>query len=136
MQDPAKPKNSAMVWNPEQEWSANENLMNMQTFPPTTTDTARYINEDSKTSMDDATLNDENYLCKEDRDPNFNMESSNSSESCQSIKEVSFKQDMEAVVSVMSSTSVTNTTVNNASITQTARSNTRQKGKSSKESNR
>lgn len=129
MQDATKPKKSAMAWRSNSDW-ANDNVVTLHAF---TTADARYINEDdTKTSMEDGILNDD-FSNKDDRDSNFNMESSNSSESSQSVKEVSLKSEVETVVSIISSTSTMNTTVNTAPVTQ---STSRSKKKSAKESSR
>ncbi|XP_049868628.1 polycomb protein Asx [Pectinophora gossypiella] len=135
MQDPAKPKNSAVLWKNENDWAQNENVITLHTFPNvTTTDNNKYVNEDSKNSMEDSNINDENCMYKEDRDANFNMESSNSSESSQSMKEVSMKQE-EPATSLVSSTTVTNPPVNSTSIAQGVR-HSGKKSKSGKESSR
>ncbi|XP_059059359.1 putative Polycomb group protein ASXL3 [Achroia grisella] len=135
MQDPDKPKNSAVLWKNDNDWTNNENVMTMHTFSNVNTDSSKYVSDDSKMSMDDVNVNDENCMYKEDRDANFNMESSNSSESCQSMKETSLKQEIEAVPTLVSSTTVTHPPVNSTTMTQSIRP-TGKKSKSGKESNR
>ncbi|KOB65172.1 Polycomb protein Asx [Operophtera brumata] len=115
MQDAAKPKNSAVSWKTDTEWPNNENVITLHPFSNLNTDSAKYVSDDSKTSMDDININDENCMYKEDRDANYNMESSNSSESCQSMKET-LKQDLEPVTSLVSSTTVTNPSVNSTTM--------------------
>lgn len=134
MKDAAKPKASAVSWKNDNDWTNNENVMSLHPFSSLNTESTKYVSEDSKTSMDDINMNDENCMYKEDRDANFNMESSNSSESCQSIKDSS-KQELDAATSLISSTAVTNPPVNSTTITQGiwARS---KKSKIGKESNR
>lgn len=134
MKDAAKPKASAVSWKNDNDWTNNENVMSLHPFSSINTESTKYVSEDSKTSMDDINMNDENCMYKEDRDANFNMESSNSSESCQSIKDSS-KQELDAATSLISSTAVTNPPVNSTTITQGiwARS---KKSKIGKESNR
>lgn len=132
MQDPAKPKTSAVTWKTENEWTGNDNVI-LHTFSTINTDSTKYVSDDSKTSMDDMSMNDEN-LYKEDRDANYNMESSNSSESSQSMKE-GIKQEIEPVTSLVSSTTVTNPPVNSATMTQSVRPSGK-KSKIGKESNR
>lgn len=116
MQDAAKPKNSAVSWKNENEWPGNDNVITLHPYSNLNTDNSKYVSDDSKTSMDDINMNDENCMYKEDRDANFNMESSNSSESCQSMKET-LKQDLEPVTSLVSSTTVTNASVNSTTMT-------------------
>lgn len=116
MQDAAKPKNSAVSWKTEPEWPNNENVISLHPFSNLNTDNSKYVSDDSKTSMDDMNMNDENCMYKEDRDANYNMESSNSSESCQSMKET-LKQDLEPITSLVSSTTVTNVSGNSTTIT-------------------
>lgn len=129
MEDPAKPRNSAMAWKSDTEWSNKDHIIDL--FPNTTADRAKYVNEDSKTSMEDGNTNDENCMYKDDRDNNFNMESSNSSESCQSGKDFSIKQESEPAINIVTSTSTTNSVANTAPVTQcTRQTNARQKGKS------
>lgn len=135
MKDAAKPKASAVSWKTDNDWTNNENIMTLHSFSNLNNDSTKYVSEDSKTSMEDINMNDENCMYKEDRDANFNMESSNSSESCQSIKETSVKQELEAATSLMSSTTVTNPPVNSTAITQNMRP-VGKKPKLGKESNR
>ncbi|XP_026737764.1 polycomb protein Asx [Trichoplusia ni] len=135
MKDAAKPKASAVSWKNDRDWTNNENIMTLHPFSNINTDSAKYISEDSKTSMEDINMNDENCMYKEDRDANFNMESSNSSESCQSIKDLSVKQEIEAATSLVSSTAVTNPPVNSTTMTQGMRP-LGKKSKLGKESNR
>lgn len=135
MQDPAKPKNSAMPWKNENDWTNSENVMTIHTFSNVNTDSAKYTSEDSKASIEDINMNDENCMYKEDRDANYNMESSNSSESCQSMKDALIKQEIEPAPSLVSSTTVTNPPVNSTTMTQSVRT-TGKKSKSGKESNR
>lgn len=129
MQDPAKPKNA--VWKTESDWSSNENIMTYSN-----SDNSKYMCEDSKTSMEDGNMNDENCLIKDDRDANFNMECSNSSESCQSMKETSLGQSELAPGSVGGAPAVN--LASNTSVTHHSRSssNSRHKSKSGKESSR
>lgn len=134
MQDPAKPKNSAVSWKNDNDWTHNDNVITLHTFPHIT-ESAKYVSEDSKTSLEDSNLNDENCMYKEERDANFNMESSNSSESCQSLKEVSIKQEIDPVTSLVSSTTVTNPPVNSTTMTQSVR-HLGKKSKSGKETTR
>ncbi|KAJ2944597.1 hypothetical protein O0L34_g3950 [Tuta absoluta] len=133
MQDPAKPKNSAVLWKNENNWAQNENVITLHTFPNITNESAKYVSEDSKTSMDDSNINDENCMYKEERDANFNMESSNSSESSQSMKELSIKQE-EPATSLVSSTTAANPPINSTTMAQSVRHG--KKSKSGKESNR
>ncbi|XP_038222936.1 polycomb protein Asx isoform X2 [Zerene cesonia] len=133
MHDPAKPKNSSILWKTENEWVNNENIITLHNFSNMNTDSAKYVSEDSKTSIEDVNINDENCMFKEERDANFNMESSNSSESCQSMKDT-LKQESEAVPNLVSSTTVANPQVN-SSVTHTVRSSGK-KSKSGKESSR
>lgn len=133
MQDPAKPKNSAVLWKNENDWTQNENVITLHTFPSVNTESAKYVNEDSKTSLEDSNINDESCMYKEERDANFNMESSNSSESCHSLKD-SVKQD-EPAMSLVSSTTVTNSSVNSTTMTQSLRP-AGKKSKSGKDTNR
>lgn len=135
MKDAAKPKASAVSWKSDNDWPNNENVMTLHPFSNLNTESGKYISEDSKASMEDINMNDENCMYKEDRDANFNMESSNSSESCQSIKDSSVKQEIEAASSLISSTAVTNPPLNTTTISQGmwARS---KKSKLGKESNR
>lgn len=136
MKDAAKPKASAVSWKTDNEWTNNENVMTLHSFSNLNTESAKYVSEDSKTSMEDINMNDENCMYKEDRDANFNMESSNSSESCQSIKETSVKQELEAATSLVSSTAVNpNPSVNSTTMTQSMRP-VGKKSKLGKESNR
>lgn len=118
MKDAAKPKASAVSWKTESDWTNNENVMTLHPFSNLSTESAKYVSEDSKTSMEDINMNDENCMYKEDRDANFNMESSNSSESCQSIKDSTVKQEIEAATSLISSTAVTNPPLNTTTIAQ------------------
>ncbi|XP_045511634.1 putative Polycomb group protein ASXL3 [Colias croceus] len=133
MQDPAKHKNSSILWKSENEWVNNENIITLHNFSNMNTDSAKYVSEDSKTSIEDVNMNDENCMFKEERDANFNMESSNSSESCQSMKDT-LKQETDAAPSLVSSTTVANPQVN-SSVTHTVRSSGK-KSKSGKESSR
>ncbi|KAG7311698.1 hypothetical protein JYU34_002752 [Plutella xylostella] len=128
MQDPAKPKNA--VWKTESDWSSNENIMTYSN-----SDNSKYMCEDSKTSMEDGNMNDENCLIKDDRDANFNMECSNSSESCQSMKETSLGQSELAPGSVGAPAV---NLASNTSVTHHSRSssNSRHKSKSGKETSR
>ncbi|CAH2265264.1 jg19791 [Pararge aegeria aegeria] len=135
LQDPAKPKNSAVLWKSESEWTQNENIITIQNFSNVNADSAKYVSEDSKTSMEDVNMNEENCMYKADRDTNFNMESSNSSESCHSMKDVLVKQETELVTSLVSSTTAANPPINSTTMTQSARSAAK-KSKSGKESNR
>ncbi|CAK1549715.1 unnamed protein product [Leptosia nina] len=135
MQDPAKPKNSAIIWKTENEWVNNENIITLHNFTNMNTDATKYVSEDSKTSIEDVNINDENCMYKEERDANFNMESSNSSESCQSMKETVLKQEIEATPSLVSSTTVANPPVNSTTVTHSVRSSGK-KSKLGKESNR
>ncbi|XP_053601413.1 polycomb protein Asx [Plodia interpunctella] len=135
MQDPAKPKNSSVPWKNENDWSNNENVMSIHTFSNVNSDNSKYVSEDSKTSMDDVNMNDENCMYKDDRDANFNMESSNSSESCQSMKDASIKLEIDPAPSLVSSSSVTNTSVNSSTMTLSSRQSGK-KSKSGKESTR
>ncbi|CAH1645081.1 unnamed protein product [Spodoptera littoralis] len=134
MKDAAKPKASAVSWKNDNDWTNNENVMSLHPFSNLSTENTKYVNEDSKTSMDDINMNDENCMYKEDRDANFNMESSNSSESCQSIKDSS-KQELDAATSLISSTAVTNPPVNSTTISQGIWARGK-KSKIGKESNR
>lgn len=133
MQDPAKPKNSAMLWKNENDWTNGENVITLHTFPNVSSDSAKYISEDSKTSLEDSNINEEHCMYKEERDANFNMESSNSSESSQSLKDIPMKQE-ELPTNLVSSTAVTNL-VNPVNVTHSVRT-TGKKPKSGKESNR
>lgn len=136
LQDPAKPKNSAVSWKNESDWVQNDNVITIQNFSNiNTTDSTKYVSEDSKTSMEDVNINDENCMYKADRDTNFNMESSNSSESCQSMKDVMVKQEIEPASSLVSSTTAANPPINSTTITQSVRAPGK-KSKSGKESNR
>lgn len=137
MQDPAKPKTSAVTWKTENDWSNNENIVTLHSFSNVSNENTKYVSEDSKTSMEDVNMNDENCMYKEDRDANYNMESSSSSESCQSMKEMSMKLENESIPSIVSSTTATNLTINSTSttITQSARP-AGKKSKLGKESNR
>ncbi|CAG9567394.1 unnamed protein product [Danaus chrysippus] len=135
LQDPAKPKNSAVLWKNDSDWTQNENVINIQNFSNINNDSTKYVSEDSKTSMEDANINDENCMYKTDRDTNFNMESSNSSESCQSMKDVLIKQEMDPATNLVSSTTVTMSSINSATMTQSIRTNVK-KSKSGKDSNR
>ncbi|CAH0700771.1 unnamed protein product [Spodoptera exigua] len=134
MKDAAKPKASAVSWKNDNDWTNNENVMSLHPFSNLNSESTKYVSEDSKTSMDDINMNDENCMYKEDRDANFNMESSNSSESCQSIKD-STKQELDAATSLISSTAVTNPPVNSTTITQGIWARGK-KSKIGKESNR
>lgn len=118
MKDAAKPKASAVSWKTDSDWSNNENVMTLHPFSNLSTESAKYVSEDSKTSMEDINMNDENCMYKEDRDANFNMESSNSSESCQSIKDSSMKQEIDAAASLISNTAVTNPPLNTTTMAQ------------------
>lgn len=139
LQDPAKPKTSAVTWKTENEWTSNENGMTIHTFSSINTDSAKYVSDDSKTSMDDINMNDENCMYKEDRDANYNMESSNSSESCQSMlsstDKVLLKQELEPATTLVSSTTAANTPVNSTTMTQSLRP-AGKKSKFGKDSNR
>lgn len=136
LQDPAKPKNSAVSWKSDNDWVHNENIITTQNFSNlNTTDSAKYVSEDSKTSMEDVNVNDENCMYKTDRDTNFNMESSNSSESCQSMKDVMVKQEIEPATSLVSSTTIANSAINSTTVTQSVRVPSK-KSKSGKESGR
>ncbi|XP_047544528.1 polycomb protein Asx [Vanessa atalanta] len=135
LQDPAKPKNSAVSWKSESDWVQNENVISIQNFANINMDNTKYVSEDSKTSMEDVNVNDENCMYKTDRDTNYNMESSNSSESCHSMKDVLVKQECEPTASMVSSTSVTNQSINSTTVTQSVRIPGK-KSKSGKESNR
>ncbi|KAJ8726194.1 hypothetical protein PYW07_000892 [Mythimna separata] len=135
MKDAAKPKASAVSWKTDNEWTNNENVMSLHPFSNINTESTKYVSEDSKTSMEDINMNDENCMYKEDRDANFNMESSNSSESCQSIKDSSVKQEIEAATSLISSTAVTNPPLNTTTIAQGMWARGK-KSKLAKESNR
>lgn len=137
MQDPAKPKTSAVTWKNETDWTNNENIVTLHSFSNINNDNAKYVSEDSKTSMEDVNINDENCMYKEDRDANFNMESSSSSESCHSMKEISSKQESDGVPSIVSSTTATNPPINSTSTTTTQSSRPMgKKSKLGKESNR
>lgn len=135
MKDAAKPKSSAVSWKTECDWTNNESVMNLHNFSNINNESANYVSEDTKTSMDDININDENCMYKEDRDANFNMESSNSSESCQSIKESAVKQELEITTSLVSSNNLTIPPVNSTTITQNMRPISK-KMKMGKESNR
>ncbi|XP_050675603.1 histone acetyltransferase KAT6A isoform X2 [Leptidea sinapis] len=135
-QDPTKPKNSAMIWKTESDWANNENIITLHNFPNVNTESAKYISEDSKTSLEDVNVNDENYMYKEERDTNYNMESSNSSEGSQSMKEITSKSEMgETMPNLVSSTTIVNAPVNSTTVTQTVRA-LGKKSKSGKESTR
>lgn len=137
MQDPAKPKTSAVSWKNESDWTNNENIVTLHSFSSVNNDNAKYVSEDSKTSMDDVNMNDENCMYKEDRDANFNMESSSSSESCQSMKDMCTKPENDSVPSIVSSTTATNPPINSTSTTITHSSRpSGKKAKLGKESNR
>lgn len=127
-EDPAKPKKSAVLWKNENEWVQNENVLSLQNY-------TNLNSEDSKTSLEDAGANDENCIYKDERDSNFNMETSNSSESCQSMKDILIKQDIEPPTSVLSSTTITVPSINSTTIAQNVRS-TGKKTKSGKDSTR
>lgn len=131
MQDAAKPKNSAVAWKANGEWARNEDIASLQNFSSSNSETSKYVCEDSKTSMDDCNINDENCLMKEERDANFNMESSNSSESCHSMKETSIKE----IEAASSSTLSVVASVNSTSLHRPS-SHSRHKGKSGKEFSR
>lgn len=133
MQDPAKPKNSAMLWKNDNDWTNGENVITLHTFPNVSSEGAKYISEDSKTSLEDSNVNEDNCMYKEERDANFNMESSNSSESSQSLKDIPMKQE-ELPTGLVSSTTITNP-VNSTAVTQSIRT-TGKKSKLGKESNR
>lgn len=133
MQDPAKPKYSAMLWKNDKDWTNGENVITIHTYPNVSSEGAKYISEDSKTSLEDTNVNEDNCMYKEERDANFNMESSNSSESSQSLKDVPMKQE-ELPTNLVSSTTVANP-VNSTTVTQSIRT-TSKKSKSGKESNR
>ncbi|XP_045767186.1 polycomb protein Asx [Maniola jurtina] len=135
LQDPAKPKNSAVSWKSDSDWTQNENVITIQNFSNVNTDSAKYASEDSKTSMEDVNMNEENCMYKTDRDTNFNMESSNSSESCNSMKDVLVKQESEPATSLVSSTTAANPPINSTTMTQSVRIAPK-KSKSGKESNR
>lgn len=135
IKDAAKPKASAVSWKTEEDWTNNENVMNLHSFQNLNNDNAKYVSEDSKTGMEDIGMNDENCMYKEDRDANFNMESSNSSESCQSVKETLVKQELEATTTLMSSTPTTNPPLNATTMAQSMRP-VGKKPKLGKESNR
>lgn len=98
--------------------------MTLHTFS-INTDSAKYVSDDSKTSMDDINMNDENCMYKEDRDANYNMESSNSSESCQSMlsttDKVLLKQELETATTLVSSTTAINPSINSTTMTQSLR---------------
>ncbi|KAJ0181681.1 hypothetical protein K1T71_002403 [Dendrolimus kikuchii] len=121
MQDPAKPKNSAVSWKTNNDWSNNENVMTLHTFSTLNSDSTKYLTGDTKPNIEDVNMNDENCMYKEERDANYNMESSNSSESCHSMKET-IKQEYEVATSLVSSTTVTNSSVNSTTMTQSVRS--------------
>ncbi|XP_063838919.1 putative Polycomb group protein ASXL3 [Ostrinia nubilalis] len=137
MQDPAKPKTSAVTWKTDNDWTNNENIVTLHSFSNVNNENTKYVSEDSKTSLDDVNMNDENCMYKEDRDANYNMESSSSSESCQSMKEMSIKLENDTIPSLVSGTTATNLPVNSTSntITQSARPMGK-KSKLGKESNR
>ncbi|XP_041976297.1 putative Polycomb group protein ASXL3 [Aricia agestis] len=123
-EDPAKPKNSAVLWKNENDWVQGENILALQNFGNINTDNTKYVSEDSKTSIEDASVNDEN----------FNMETSNSSESCQSMKDVVIKQETESITSLISN-NMLSASINTGTVTQGMR-NTTKKSKSGKESGR
>lgn len=133
MQDPAKPKNSAVSWKTENDWTNTENIITLHNFSCVNNENSKYVSEDSKASMEDMNINDENSMYKEERDANFNMESSNSSESCHSMKDL--KQEIEPANNLVSSSTVCNPTINSTTVTQSVRT-TGKKSKSGKESNR
>ncbi|KAI8427598.1 hypothetical protein MSG28_002091 [Choristoneura fumiferana] len=133
MQDPAKPKTSAVSWKTEN--NLTNDVITLHNFSNTNIESTKYLNEDSKTSMEDTNMNDDNCMYKEDRDANFNMESSNSSESCQSMKDASVKQELDPATSLVSSTTITNTSINSTTVTQIIRPSGK-KSKSGKDSNR
>ncbi|XP_068621132.1 polycomb group protein Asx [Battus philenor] len=132
-QDPAKPNNSAVSWKNENDWTNTDNIITLHNFSCVNNDTTKYVSEDSKASMDDVNINDDNCMYKEERDANFNMESSNSSESCHSIKDL--KQEIEPATSLVSSSVVCNPTINSTTVSQSVRT-TGKKSKTGKESNR
>lgn len=134
MQDPAKPKNSAVSWKTNNDWSNSENVMTLQTFSTLNNESTKYLTGDTKPNVEDVNMNDENCMYKEERDANYNMESSNSSESCQSMKET-VKQEYEVATTLVSSTNVTNSSINSTSMTQSVRSSGK-KSKLGKDSNR
>ncbi|CAH2066315.1 unnamed protein product, partial [Iphiclides podalirius] len=133
MQDPAKPKNSAVSWKTDNDWSNSDNIIPLHNFSCVNNDNTKYVSEDSKASIEDVNINDDNCMYKEDRDANFNMESSNSSESSQSMKDL--KQEIESTSSVVSSSTVCNPTNNCTTVAQSLRSGAK-KSKPGKESNR
>lgn len=133
MQDPAKPKNSAVSWKTDNDWNSSDNIITLHNFSCVNNESTKYVSEDSKASMEDVSINDENCMYKEDRDANFNMESSNSSESSQSMKDL--KHEIESPSNIVSSSTVCNPTNNCTTITQSIRSGAK-KSKSGKESNR
>lgn len=121
MQDPAKPKTSAVSWKTNSDWGNNENVMTLHPFSTLNNDNTKYLTGDSKPGVEDININDENCMYKEERDANYNMESSNSSESCQSMKDVAVKQEYEVATSLVSSTTIANVPVNSTTITQSVR---------------
>lgn len=133
MQDPAKPKNSAVSWKTDNDWTNSDNIISLHNFSCVNSESTKYVSEDSKASMEDVSINDENCMYKEDRDANFNMESSNSSESCQSMKDL--KHEIESTSNIVSSSTVSNPTNNCTTVAQSVRSGAK-KSKSGKESNR
>ncbi|XP_004929361.2 polycomb protein Asx [Bombyx mori] len=132
-QDPAKPKTSAVQWKNENNWTNTESNMGFTTFETMNTLNTKNVSEDTKACMDDINTNDDPCIYKDDRDANFNMESSNSSESCQSMKDVAVKQELDIVPSLVSSANITNVP-HSGSLTHIARS--LKKSKIGKESNR
>ncbi|GBP36826.1 Polycomb protein Asx [Eumeta japonica] len=137
IQDQFKSKNTSMVWKPDAAWPANESIVPTHNFTDINADKAKYMNEDSKI-MEVNTISDGNNTYKEERDANFNMESSNSSESCQSLKDTPTKQELEQTIMSAPSTTISNSSATSSAVTQTIRLSTatKQKGKSAKESNR
>ncbi|XP_013181323.1 PREDICTED: polycomb protein Asx isoform X2 [Papilio xuthus] len=133
MQDPAKPKNSAVSWKNENDWTNTENIISLHNFSCVNNENSKYASEDSKASIEDMNMNDESSMYKEERDANFNMESSNSSESCHSMKDL--KQETDPANSIVSSSTVCNPTINSTTVTQSVRT-TGKKSKSGKDSNR
>lgn len=124
-----------MSWKSESDWTQNENVISIPNFSNVNSDSAKYVSEDSKTSMEDVNMNDENCMYKTERDTNFNMESSNSSESCHSMKDVMVKLESEPATSLVSSTTAANPPINSTTMAQSARSAAK-KSKSGKESSR
>ncbi|XP_063358875.1 polycomb protein Asx [Cydia amplana] len=133
MQDPAKPKTSAVSWKTEN--NLTNDVITLHNFSNANIENSKYLSEDSKTSMEDTNMNEDNCMYKEDRDANFNMESSNSSESCQSMKDGSVKLECEPATSLVSSTTATNPPVSSTTMTNIVRPSGK-KSKSGKESNR